>query len=77
MTVPKGAYMSSEYQGTYEKGYADGVWARTLNKRPSSFQMVGIVNYCHGFRAAYFHRAALAESVPIDQAPPGRYRIAS
>jgi hypothetical protein len=60
--------MSSEDQVMYEKGYADGAGARRLNKRPSPSQLVGMDEYCHGFRAAFFDRASAPESAPIARA---------
>jgi len=69
--------MPSEQPGTYEKGYAEGEWARRLNKRPSPFQMVGIDEYCHGFRAAFFTRASVRESAQVTQTNPRPQHSAS
>ena len=69
--------MPSEEPSTYEKGYADGATARSLNKRPSPFQMVGTVEYCHGFRAAFFTRASVPESAQVNRTNSRRPHSAS
>lgn len=40
----------------YAEGYVDGENCRRRGKTPSKYAIVGIDEYCMGFRAGYFER---------------------
>ena len=56
----------------HAKGYVDGETSRRRGKMPSRLTLVGIDEYCLGFRAGYFERQqpGAAHSAKLDA--PGR-----
>ena len=46
----------------HAKGYVDGESCRLRGKRPSTFALIGIDEYCLGFRAGYFERENAAST---------------
>ena len=42
------------WTATYLEGYIDGKSARRRGLVPSTFQMIGIDDYCLGYRAGYY-----------------------
>jgi hypothetical protein len=40
----------------YAEGYVDGESFRRRGKRPPNYVLIGIDEYCQGFRAGYFER---------------------
>lgn len=40
----------------YAEGYVDGESFRRRGKRPRNYVLIGIDEYCQGFRAGYFER---------------------
>ncbi len=46
----------NEWSMEKTKGYLDGETARRRGSQPTLYAMVGIDDYCLGFRAAYFER---------------------
>jgi hypothetical protein len=40
----------------YAKGYVDGETFRLRGKKPSNYVLIGIDEYCLGFRAGYYER---------------------
>ena len=40
----------------HAKGYVDGETFRLRGRRPSKYALVGIDEYCLGFRAGYYER---------------------
>jgi hypothetical protein len=51
----------------HAKGFVDGETARRRGKTPSKFALIGIDEYCLGFRAGFFERQA---PVPAHAARP-------
>ena len=52
----------------YAKGFVDGEISRLRGKKPSEHALIGIDDYCLGFRAGYFERQNLAST----EESPGR-----
>ena len=53
----------AEKQGwslTRAEGYVDGESFRRRGKRPPNYVLIGIDEYCQGFRAGYFERKMTA-----------------
>ena len=50
----------------HAEGYVDGESFRKRGKRPPNYVLIGIDEYCQGFRSGYFERkaAAAAKSPP-------------
>src|SRR6185436_11033223 len=46
----------------YARGFVDGETARRLGTAPALYTLVGIDEFCLGFRAGYFERHPLRES---------------
>jgi hypothetical protein len=44
----------------YAEGYVDGESFRRRGKRPPNYVLIGIDEYCQGFRAGYFERKTAA-----------------
>ena len=44
----------------YAEGYVDGESFRRRGKRPRNYVLIGIDEYCQGFRAGYFERKTAA-----------------
>jgi len=53
------------------EGYVDGESFRRRGKRPPNYVLIGIDEYCQGFRAGYFERKAAAER----KSPPASANI--
>ena len=53
----------------HARGYVDGEAFRLRGKRPSKYALVGIDDYCLGFRAAYYERNDLERATE----PPAAY----
>jgi hypothetical protein len=56
----------------YAKGFVDGEIARLRGKKPSEHAMIGIDEYCLGFRAGYFERQNLASTEDLPGLPSAR-----
>ncbi|MGQ0652135.1 MAG: hypothetical protein ACT4P4_07710 [Betaproteobacteria bacterium] len=67
----------------YSRGYVDGEMNRRRGHGPTAYVLVGIDDYCLGFRAGYFDRAAArpaarpAARLAEASAPGGLRRLAS
>ena len=49
----------------HARGYVDGETFRLRGKKPSKYPLIGIDEYCLGFRAGYFERKKPAqEAIP-------------
>jgi hypothetical protein len=53
----------------HARGYVDGEAFRLRGKQPSKYALVGIDEYCLGFRAGYYQREAPELSADVS-APP-------
>ena len=53
----------------FAAGFLKGEYSRRSNARLSAYTMVGLDEYCLGFRAGYFERRNLAMRVEIPAAP--------
>ena len=56
----------------HAEGYVDGETCRRRGKTPSKYALIGIDEYCRGFRAGYFERQnpASTKSLPGSRAAP-------
>jgi hypothetical protein len=46
----------------HAEGYVDGQTVRRRGKLPSKYALIGIDEYCMGFRAGYFDRQSVVSS---------------
>jgi hypothetical protein len=53
----------------YAKGYVDGDTFRLRSKKPSNYVLIGIDEYCLGFRAGYYERQNPASRVSLPDLP--------
>jgi hypothetical protein len=53
----------------HAKGYVDGETFRLRGKKPSSYALIGIDEYCLGFRAGYYERQNPASRVSLPDLP--------
>jgi hypothetical protein len=56
----------------HARGYLDGEAFRLRGKRPSKYALVGIDDYCLGFRAGYFERRDLESAPDVSDTPGAR-----
>jgi hypothetical protein len=56
----------------YAKGFVDGEISRLRGKKPSEHALIGIDEYCLGFRAGYFERQNLASAEESPGQPSAR-----
>jgi hypothetical protein len=56
----------------YAKGFVDGEISRLRGKKPSEHALIGIDEYCLGFRAGYFERQNLASTGDLPGLPSAR-----
>jgi hypothetical protein len=56
----------------HAKGFADGETSRRRGKMPSRLTLVGINEYCLGFRAGYFERQQPVSARSAKLETPGR-----
>jgi hypothetical protein len=54
----------------HAKGYVDGEAYRLRGKRPSKYALVGIDEYCLGFRAGYYERQDPNMTTEVSTPPP-------
>ena len=54
----------------HAKGFVDGEASRTRGKTPSKLALIGIDEYCRGFRAGYFERE---KPGPMTSASPEKH----
>lgn len=54
----------------HAEGYVDGQTVRRRGKLPSKYALIGIDEYCAGFRAGYFDRQSTVSSHPDPQQAP-------
>ena len=52
----------------HAEGYVDGESFRRRGKRPPNYVLIGIDDYCQGFRAGYFERKTTSSG---KTSPPG------
>ena len=48
----------------HAEGFVDGESFRRRSKRPPNYVLIGIDDYCQGFREGYFERKATASRKP-------------
>lgn len=48
----------------HARGYVEGEEARLRGETPTKYVMVGIDDYCLGYRAGYYERVSLASAEP-------------
>ena len=48
----------------HAEGYVDGESFRRRGKRPPNYVLIGIDEYCQGFRAGYFERKPASSGRP-------------
>jgi hypothetical protein len=53
----------------YARGYVDGETSRLRGKSLSKYVLVGIDEYCLGFRAGYYERQKPASKVSLPDLP--------
>jgi len=53
----------------YAKGYVDGETFRLRGKKPSNYVLIGIDEYCLGFRAGYYERQGPASTASLPGLP--------
>ena len=53
------------------EGFVDGESFRRRSKRPPNYVLIGIDEYCQGFRAGYFERKTAA----IGKSPPASAKL--
>ena len=53
----------------YARGYVDGETFRLRGKKPSNYVLIGIDEYCLGFRAGYYERQNPASRVSLPDLP--------
>ena len=53
----------------YARGYVDGETVRQRGNKPSNYVLVGIDEYCLGFRAGYYERRIPASRVSLPDLP--------
>jgi hypothetical protein len=53
----------------HAKGYVDGETFRLRGKKPSNYVLIGIDEYCLGFRAGYYERQNPASRVSLPDLP--------
>ena len=56
----------------YAIGFVDGEFSRLRGKKPSEHALIGIDEYCLGFRAGYFERQKLASTGELPGLPSAR-----
>ena len=56
----------------YARGYVDGETFRLRDKKPSKYVLVGIDEYCLGFRAGYYERQIVASTGSLSDLPGTR-----
>ena len=56
----------------HAKGYVDGESSRRRGKSPSKLALIGIDEYCTGFRAGYFERQQTGLAHPPRAVASGR-----
>ena len=55
----------------YAEGYVDGESFRRRGKRPPNYVLIGIDEYCQGFRSGYFERKATSSG----KTPPANAKM--
>ena len=53
----------------HAKGYVDGETHRLRGKRPSNYVLIGLDDYCLGFRAGYYERQSRASTASLPDLP--------
>jgi hypothetical protein len=53
----------------YAKGYVDGETFRLRGKQPSNYALIGIDEYCLGFRAGYYERENPRSTTSLSDLP--------
>lgn len=53
----------------FAKGYVDGETFRLRGKKPSNYVLIGIDEYCLGFRAGYYERRNPGSKVSLPDLP--------
>ena len=53
----------------YARGYVDGETIRLRGRKPSKCALIGIDEYCLGFRAGYYERQKPASKVSVPDLP--------
>ena len=48
----------------HAEGFVDGESFRRRGKRPPNYVLIGIDEYCQGFRAGYFERKSASAKTP-------------
>lgn len=56
----------------HAQGYVDGETSRRRGKPPSKYALIGIDEYCLGFRAGYFERHHSGSARPVRAETPER-----
>ena len=56
----------------YAKGFVDGEISRLRGRKPSKHVLIGIDEYCLGYRAGYFERQKLAAAEELPDQPWAR-----
>ena len=56
----------------HAQGYVDGEISRRRGKPPSKYALIGIDEYCLGFRAGYFERQHSGSARSVRAETPGR-----
>ena len=56
----------------HAKGFVDGEISRRRGKAPSKLALIGIDEYCLGFRSGYFERRRPGSTRPAMPGAPGR-----
>jgi len=64
---------ANDWSPEYARGYVDGEACRQRGKALSKYVLVGIDEYCLGFRAGYYERRD-RESATNLSAPPAAHR---
>ena len=53
----------------YARGYVDGETFRLRGKKPSNYVLIGIDEFCLGFRAGYYERQNPTSRVSLPDLP--------
>lgn len=53
----------------YARGYVDGEAFRLKGKKPSNYVLIGIDQYCLGFRAGYYERRNPPSTLSLPDLP--------
>ena len=53
----------------HARGYVDGEASRLRGKSPSKYVLIGIDEYCLGFRAGYYERQSPASTASLPDLP--------